>query len=109
MLLILKIRKGDINIIPTSYFKEIGDGWEFTKGKKLASSQVTGNAHHIKRGRVQLYVKDAEDIILLKVLSKTALLEHEEHESFEIPKGEYIVCIQQEADPFERIMRRVAD
>lgn len=89
------IRQGDVILLPV---KKI-------VGKKLshitlAEGEVTGHSHRISEGQAQLYERDG--ILYLHVLSKTALLTHEEHHALQIPQGNWMVRIQREYEPQKR-------
>jgi hypothetical protein len=94
------IRQGDVILIPT----------EQTQGKllthlTLAEGEVTGHKHRISEGQAELY--QTNDTLYLKILSKTATLSHEEHQTIFIPGGNWMVRIQREYEP--RGWRYVAD
>lgn len=63
----------------------------------LAEGEVTGHKHQITRGAATLFSK--ENALFLRVLSETATLSHEEHQPIQIPKGTWLVRIQQEYEP----------
>jgi hypothetical protein len=62
----------------------------------LARGELTGHAHRIVQGQVQLYQLGV--ILYLRVLSEFAKLYHEEHEDIVLPKGDYEVRQQREWD-----------
>jgi hypothetical protein len=72
----------------------------------LAEGEVTGHKHQITVGQAELYEKDG--VLLLRVLSETATLTHEEHKPIQIPQGTWIVRIQREYEP-QREWRHVED
>lgn len=87
-------RHGDVLIVPCDA-KEV-------KGKEdkeltLAEGEVTGHAHRITSGQAKLFRFD--DKMYLKVLSKIALLTHEEHRALELPQGDYEIKIQRDYEP----------
>jgi hypothetical protein len=63
----------------------------------LAHGEITGHKHQIINGQAELYEK--EGILFLRVLSKTATLNHEEHQAIQIPCGTWMVRIQREYAP----------
>lgn len=63
----------------------------------LAEGEVTGHSHRISQGEALLYQKN--DTLYLQVLSKIALLTHEEHQAISIPQGNWMVRIQREYEP----------
>lgn len=86
------IRQGDVILLPIQQ----------TEGKKvshltLAEGEVTGHSHRIIKGEAELYEK--EGTLYLRVLSKEALLSHEEHKAISIPQGSWMVRIQREYEP----------
>ena len=86
------IRQGDVILLPA---KNIA-------GKKLshlivAEGEVTGHSHPISEGLAELYEQDG--VLYLRVLSKMALLTHEEHHAVHIPQGNWMVRIQREYIP----------
>ncbi|AFZ36089.1 hypothetical protein Sta7437_2557 [Stanieria cyanosphaera PCC 7437] len=94
------IRQGDVILIPT----------EQTEGQllthlTLAEGEVTGHKHRISEGQAELY--QTNDTLYLKILSQTATLSHEEHQTISIPGGNWMVKIQREYEP--RGWRYVAD
>lgn len=107
------ISQGDVNFIPVEYFpKEFVE--QFTKEKKgnvLAEGEMTGHFHRVIGEDFKILTKAeiAQQVNMMLVrIGKEASIEHEEHESFPIT-GDYIAVIQQEIDPFEGILRTVAD
>lgn len=73
------------------------------KGLILAEGEATGHHHRIpESGRVELH-PGREGVRLLDVSKgKPVTLVHEEHETLEIPAGQYEVRIQREYSPTER-------
>lgn len=111
--------QGDVNIIPVEMFDIKPEDFTHKLDRvDLAYGEITNHRHRIVEGDIELFTRNLVSsleaagnisIMLLRVNSQKALLKHEEHEAFEIPQGDYIVRIQQEADPFARLMRSVAD
>lgn len=71
-------------------------------GKKLthltlAKGEVTGHSHRISEGQAELYQHG--EVLYLKVLSDTAKLIHEEHQTILIPQGNWLIRIQREYEP----------
>lgn len=86
------MRQGDVILLPAPKIA----------GKKLshlilAESEVTGHAHRMSEGIAELYEQDS--VLYLRVLSKMALLTHEEHQALPIPQGDWMVRIQREYIP----------
>ncbi len=86
------LRQGDVILLPVQQIE----------GKKLAhltlaEGEVTGHTHHISEGQAELYEQNS--ILILRVISETALLTHEEHKAISIPQGNWRVQIQREYSP----------
>lgn len=86
------IRQGDVILEPVDQIQ----------GKKLshltlAKGEVTGHSHRIRRGKAELYQENGT--LYLRVLSKKALLGHEEHQGVKIPRGDWKIRIQREYQP----------
>jgi hypothetical protein len=86
------IRQGDVILLPVQQ----------TEGQKLphltlAEGEVTGHKHRISDGQAELYEKDGT--LYLRVLSKTAILTHEEHKPIQVPQGSWMIRIQREYEP----------
>lgn len=60
-----------------------------------------GHQHKAKGGSVQLYadLEDPNQISYVDVKQKT-VMEHEEHNKIDLPKGKYAVVHEREYDPF---------
>lgn len=89
------IRQGEVILLPVQKIS----------GRKLpyltlAKGEVTGHSHRISNGQAELYEQDG--ILYLRVLSKTATLNHEEHHALQIPQGNWLVRIQREYVPQKR-------
>lgn len=89
------IRQGDVLIIPIKNPKH------HTATKlphlTLAKGEVTGHSHHISQGKAELYERNG--ILYLKVVSKIARLQHDEHHALDIPQGDWMIRIQREYEP----------
>jgi hypothetical protein len=96
------IRQGDVLLLPIIPTK--------VSGKKLshltlAQGEVTGHSHRISRGQAELYERNGT--LYLKVLSQTAILNHEEHRSLEIPHGNWMIKIQREYQPVKNTVKPI--
>ena len=100
-------RQGDVIIRPL--MKQVEDKMDEKKDLVLAEGEVSGHRHRITKGEVQLKVNAMIGIMILKVLSKQAILFHEEHGDIILPMGDYEVKTQRELDWFSEEVRRVAD
>ena len=90
------IRQGDVLILPT------GEKLGLLNSQKLshltlAEGEMTGHSHRIAQGEAELHQKG--DILYLKVLSDSATLTHEEHQSVAIPQGTWMIRVQREYQP----------
>lgn len=76
----------------------------------LAYGEATGHAHKIF-GEPEHY--DLRECPKTKTrhlrVVEPVLLKHQEHSPFILPPGDYRIGIQREYDPFEKLVRRVAD
>jgi hypothetical protein len=79
------------------------------KSKILAFGEVTGHAHRLA---------DPEDLavetfrilnVIYMNVKRPTMLNHEEHNTIEIPPGKYEIGIVRETDHFAGITRQVAD
>lgn len=77
------------------------------RGIILAEGEVTGHAHVMNPVSATL-LTDGMDRFL-RVSSKTAVVEHEEHHNITIPKGDYKIRIVKEYDHFAEEARNVQD
>ena len=90
------IRQGDVILIPVQHAASLQDGQKLSH-LTLAEGEVTGHKHRISEGQAELSEKDGT--LYLSVLSKGALLTHEEHKAISIPQGSWMVRIQREYEP----------
>lgn len=105
--------QGDLTFIPVEYFnKNYIDKFTQPKGNKvIAEGESTGHFHAIDEGEAEIFIPENIKGIVNEMLIKAkerALIEHQEHEAFEI-YGDYIAVIQQEVDHFEKTLKRVVD
>ena len=76
-------------------------------GVVLAYGEVTGHAHRICEGSVEMW--SADKLRFMVVGEEGATLSHEEHGPMRIEPGTYEVRIQKVYDPFTELSRNVAD
>ena len=103
-------RQGDIAIIPVERKRAPAQKQRVAADRGrivLAYGEVTGHAHALPEGDVELYETSEAADRLLRVRSRMTTLTHEEHAPIELPHGDYIVRRQREYAPEE--MRLVAD
>ena len=99
-------RQGDVLVIRDDKATG-GEAIPRDKGRVvLAYGEVTGHAHAIRNPNV-CQLRNEGHTILRVDGPASALLEHEEHATIELPPGNYRVVIQQEYTPEE--YRNVAD
>jgi hypothetical protein len=77
------------------------------KDKVLAFGEITGHKHQFKSNQVQVFA-DKNNNQFVQVKQKS-VLEHEEHQHLEIPKGNYKVVLQREFDLVNDGIRQVLD
>ena len=75
----------------------------------LATGEATGHAHRIIKGEAELYRNVAAGLLFLRVLSESAELFHEEHESIILPYGDWEIKQQREWNWFIEETRNVKD
>ena len=76
-----------------------------TDNMTLALGEATGH-HHTLQGNCQVYQQGETKFV--KAESDTVLT-HQEHDTVKIENGLYKVDIEQEYDPFEKIIQKVRD
>jgi hypothetical protein len=98
-------RQGDVLLIRDDNATG-GEEMPRDKGRVvLAYGEVTGHAHVIRNPNVCQLCNDGHTVLVVGDVS--ALLEHDEHATIELPPGRYRVQIQQEYEP--EAYRNVAD
>jgi len=73
----------------------------------LAHGEATGHAHAIKERSAMMFRDPKLNAVFLSVTGNSVALEHDEHSTIVLPKGDYEVVRQREYSPEE--IRRVAD
>lgn len=103
------IMHGDVYLVPVTKTPEIASPVK-EPNSCLAYGEFTGHAHKLFGGEYELTADSSNPLraLHLRVITPTSL-RHQEHTPIVIPPGDYTIGIQQEADPFEDIMRNVAD
>lgn len=93
-------RQGDVLLIPVAHPPQVAidcllprDGDRFI----LAHGEATGHAHTVAADDADLMFGTHEDEVFLRVHRGTPLV-HEEHESIDLPIGDYRVVRQREFD-----------
>ena len=95
-------RQGDVLLIP---IKELPKGLK-EKDKILAYGEATGHKHQFIEATAKVFDNGTgQQYVMLK---QKSVLQHEEHSSITIPKGEYKVVLQREQDIVEGV-RQVMD
>ena len=102
-------RQGDVLIIPVKSIPKAVEVVEREAGRVvLAHGEVTGHAHAIKDKRAALFRDPKLAAIFMHVSGDEAVaLEHDEHETINVPPGDYQIVRQVEYSPAE--IRNVAD
>lgn len=95
-------RQGDVLIVPVKSIPK--DAKPETGRVILAHGEATGHAHEIKTRGAKLFESAGRRFL---TLTKTSILEHQEHSAIELPEGCYEVVRQVEYFPEE--IRNVAD
>lgn len=87
------------------------DGFKIPKGAKLKAVKVlhqgNNHEHYISAGRALVGEKDGKKY--LRVVGKSATLDHLEHGKGQVPSGDYYVEIKSEFDHFLEESRAVID
>ena len=96
------IRHGDALLIPIS---EIPNKAKDLQTDILLAGEATGH-HHRFAGHTQILQYDKTKYVNV---SQQTDLTHEEHKTVPVTEGLYKLVIEQEFDPFERIIQRVRD
>lgn len=100
----MNYRQGDVLLVPIS---SIPNNKKKTKKCVLALGEATGHHHSILDGAIGYAddeVSTAEYIAVEKALAK---LEHQEHATIDLPRGNYKVIIQSEYTP--QAIKKVVD
>lgn len=98
---------GDV-IISADEIPSDFDSFPVVRDNCLAYGEATGHMHKIVSGDFELRENPKTKIKHLRVVSP-ASLKHQEHSPIVIPPGTYRIGIQREYDPFEKLVRQVAD
>lgn len=102
-------RQGDVLIVAVDSIPDDATALARTKrGVVLAEGEVTGHAHRIPSRHASLY-RTETDARYLRVMGPAPVaLRHEEHQTVELPPGNYRVSIHREYQPGE-LPRQVQD
>jgi hypothetical protein len=71
----------------------------------LAYGTATGHSHRLAGGKVV----EKDGTVYLQVADADAKITHEEHETIDLPVGEYIVTRQRQFNPYDRVITEVTD
>jgi hypothetical protein len=102
-------RQGDVLVIPVQSMPAGLEPVAREQGRAvLAHGEATGHAHAIKSERAALF-RDPKLMAVFMHVSGGApvALEHDEHDTIEVPPGDYQVIRQREYSP--EAVRNVAD
>ena len=102
-------RQGDVLIIPVAKLPDCLEPMKRERGRViLAHGEVTGHAHAIKDKRATLFRDPKLMAIFMHVGGDAPVaLEHDEHETIQLPPGDYQIIRQREYSP--EAIRNVAD
>ena len=102
-------RQGDVLIVPVKSIPKTAELVARDSGRiVLAHGEVTGHAHAIKDNRAALFRDPKLAAIFMHISGDTPVaLEHDEHDTIELPPGNYRVIRQVEYTP--EAIRNVAD
>ena len=102
-------RQGDVLIVPVAAMPQGVEAVKREKGRViLAHGEATGHAHAIKDKRAALFRDQKLAAIFMQVTGDGPIaLEHDEHDTIEIPPGTYQIVRQREYHP--EALRQVAD
>ena len=102
-------RQGDVLIVPISALPDNLELVEREQGRVvLAHGEVTGHAHAIKDRHAALFRDPKLAAIFMHVSGNFPVaLEHEEHDTVNVPPGDYEIIRQREYSP--QAIRYVAD
>lgn len=98
---------GDVIVTRTDLPNDF-DSMPIVKDACLAYGEITGHVHKLVSGDFELREDPKTKTRHLKVVTES-FLKHQEHAPIVIPPGTYRIGIQREYDPFEKLVRRVAD
>lgn len=102
-------RQGDVLIVPIGAMPQGLEKVPREQGRVvLAHGEVTGHAHAIKDKRAALF-RDPKLMAIFMHVSGDApvALEHDEHDTIQLPPGDYQIIRQREYSP--EAIRNVAD
>lgn len=101
-------RQGDVLIVPVrSIPREVEPVARDAGRVVLAYGEVTGHAHAISDKRAALFRDPKLMAVFMSVSGEAVALEHDEHETINIPPGNYQIVRQREYSP--EAIRNVAD
>ena len=102
-------RQGDVLIVPVKSIPKTAELVARDGGRIiLAHGEVTGHAHAIKDNRAALFRDPKLAAIFMHISGDTPVaLEHDEHDTIQLPPGDYQVIRQVEYTP--EAIRNVAD
>ena len=103
------LRQGDVLMVPVAKLPAKLESVKRERGRLiLAHGEATGHAHAIKDKRAALFRDPKLAALFMHVSGDTAVeLEHDEHDTIEVPPGNYQVIRQREYSP--EAIRNVAD
>ena len=104
-------RHGDVIIKPIT--KLAYDNMKKTEVKKLGSTialgEATGHHHTLANNKAQLLMDPKTRVVTAFRTEQQTKLNHQEHDTINIPKGYYTVTFEREHQPLEEAERQVYD
>ena len=102
-------RQGDVLLLPIKAMPKRVTPVQREHGRVvLAQGEATGHAHAIKNARATLFRDPGTSDVFMHVGGNASVaLEHEEHDSIDVPPGLYQIIRQREYSP--GTLRDVAD
>ena len=100
----MKIQQGDVILKKVDSLPE---NYQKLDHLVLAEGEATGHHHQIVNGQAELL--NANGILFLKIISKIAELQHEEHKNIVLEKGLYKINQVREWDYEQEEARYVRD
>ena len=103
---------GDVIIFGENKLPDDFTSWPKVNDNCLAYGEATGHAHELTgpRGAFELREEPKTKTRYLMVVEPDVVfLKHQEHRPIQIAPGAYRIGIQQEYDPYEKLVRSVVD
>lgn len=104
-------RHGDVIIRPITEdaYKSMVSSQVKKVGSTIAYGEVTGHHHTLANNKAQLLMDPKTRVVTAFKTEQTTKLNHQEHDTINIPKGYYTVSFEREQQPLEQTARQVYD